>query len=129
MRVELVDLNTNQQICIADIIFGLDTFIIDNVEGIEKLQLEALLQEKIYIEESYEVREEFIKALGMEHRRNAVIREKEAYVLYCMLHDFKSDKDSLALYPLKDELFTMFMHNPDYSNLYLWEARRNDTYA
>lgn len=30
MRVELVDLNTNQQICIADIIFGLDTFIIDN---------------------------------------------------------------------------------------------------
>lgn len=122
MKIQLIDKKENKIICTADVSFGLDTLIVNECKGMDREQFENWLLDRASFRDSYEMDEIVLKKLNLYRKKYLFGRMSEACVLYAMLCNFEKEEDNFAVYPLHDELFSMFAFDSNYTNLYLWRA-------
>lgn len=132
MEIEIYDYKTNLTFCKADVIFGLDTFIIRKC--IPNPEIENNPFNIRFLSEFFETRAELpcsidtdkkvLNKLGLLNKANLFGRMNEACILYAMLNNFVSDNDDLEVFPMKDEIICIVELDQRYSNIYVWHKRR-----
>ncbi len=76
-----------------------------------------------YISKTYMDDEKALEKLNLVYNRHLFGRMSEAYVLLALLDNFKVSSDSIAVYPLKDEILYFGQWAPKYGTIYLWNKR------
>lgn len=129
MIIEIYDEEKDKCLSKIDIFIGLDVIIIndiieDNYFNYNKQDLHKWLMDRTLLPKTYEIDEIVLKKLGLYNNRHLFGRMNEARCLYALLNNFKSDKDEIMIYPIKDEIISMVSIDYRYSNIYLWRKRR-----
>lgn len=121
--IEVYDHSTNQQICQAEILLGLDNLIVKQCNNYDPKDLEELLEARSAIPSKIEMDDIILKKLGLTKRKYEFGRMTEARVLYAALNNFKTNKDQIAVYPLENTTICMIALDNRYSNIYFWNKR------
>lgn len=124
MLTELVDTKLNRVICTADILFGLDTLLVEACSNGNPAELDRFLMARSELLHKYEMDQVVYDFLGLSHRMYEFGRASDAKVLYAMLHNFERPDDAIRLYPLKTEYVSMIALDARFSNVYLWKCRK-----
>lgn len=122
MLVGVYNKKTKECIATADIDFGLSVYFIDDCNGMDKEELDQLLQSRLQIPWTYEMDNIVLEKLWLSDRKYEFGRMSEAKVLYMMLNYFESDEDDLCIHPLENELVTRIGEDFRYSNIYVWRT-------
>ncbi len=123
MNIEIYDNENNIQLYTADITFGLNVLIVNKSNNIDKEKLQYFLSNRAEYPISTEMDLKILKKLNLLARKNEFGRMNEACVLYALLNNFRSQYDSICLYPLQDELINMCYLDYRYSNIYILRKR------
>lgn len=126
MKVEIINKRTQELICQADIDFGLETYIINSVQGITEEELECFLEEHSLLPCTYEIDEIILKRLNLYSRKNLFGRMSEAKILYALLNNFESDKDDYILYPTENTYICLHALDCRYSNIYIFNKEKKE---
>lgn len=132
MEIEIYDYKTNLTFCKADVIFGLDTFIIKECTPNPEIEnnpfnirfLSEFLEARSELPCSIDMDKKVLNKLGLSNKANLFGRMNEASILYVMLNNFASDNDDYEVFPMKDEIICMVELDQRYSNIYVWHKRR-----
>ena len=76
-----------------------------------------------YIPNGYMEDDIALNKLNLMFNKHLFGRMGEAYILLAMLDNFKLKSDSIAVYPLKEEIMYFGEWSPKYAALYLWKKR------
>ena len=107
MWVKLINKQTKDVLCTADISFGLDVLCVNKCDKLKVSELESFLQNRAEFRDSFEMDEIVLNELGLGYKKHLFGRMSEACVLYAMLTNFKKEEDDLAIYPIENEFVIM----------------------
>lgn len=122
--IELYDHEKEKQICTAKVLFGLESLIVISCDGMSKTELYSWLKARSRLPKTYDIDAIVLEKLDLSKRAYEFGRMSEACVLYAMLNHFISPMDKIAVYPLKTEYISMIDLDFRYSNIYIWNPRK-----
>jgi hypothetical protein len=120
VRIGLYDETKKACLCTADVSFSTDTVMMESCEGMDAHELEGFLLSRAVCPDGYGAEEVLIHRFRLEGREHEFGRLQDAPVLYAMLNHFRMPNDTLAVYPLKNEVFSMIGTDCRFTNLYTW---------